>query len=128
MKIEVSNGELIDKYTILQIKCERITDSIKLAYADQERQELMLPVQLLIAKYPELDNFIWLLKTANTALWNIEDRLREKEQLNEFDAGFIELARQVYKVNDGRAKLKSQINVITNSDLHEVKSYKEYST
>jgi hypothetical protein len=59
-------------------------------------------------------------------LWEIEDAIREKERLGEFDNEFIELARQVYITNDSRAALKMRINIMYNSDMVEEKSYNPY--
>jgi hypothetical protein len=66
------------------------------------------------------------LKECNQTLWKIEDDIREKERLNQFDEEFIQLARSVYITNDKRSKIKSNINVKYKSIIHEVKSYKEY--
>lgn len=128
MKIEVSNGELLDKYTILQIKCERITDTQKLAHAEKERQELMLYVQQLIGEYPDVISMFDELKQINMNLWDIEDRLREFEANHKFTGEFIDCARLVYMINDIRARVKRQINAHTKSQFYEVKSYKEHST
>ena len=55
------------------------------------------------------------MREVNQKLWKIEDRLREKEKLQEFDEEFIELARSVYITNDERARIKRQINEETGS-------------
>jgi len=123
MKIEVSNGELLDKYTILQIKCERITDTDKLAHAEHERQALMIHAQQLIGEYPTVIPMIDELKQVNMKLWDIEDRLREFEDRREFTREFAEWARLVYMTNDKRAQIKRKINAHTKSEFHEVKSY-----
>ena len=56
-------------------------------------------------------------------LWNIEDSIRMKENLKEFDADFIELARGVYITNDLRFLIKSKINKKYRSTFNEEKSY-----
>jgi len=63
------------------------------------------------------------LKTVNQSLWCIEDFIRLKERLSQFDEEFITLARNVYTQNDARARLKYNINVLTGSPLIEEKSY-----
>ena len=63
------------------------------------------------------------LKKVNEKLWKIEDKIREKEKLQEFDDEFIELARSVYITNDERSKIKKKINELTNSSFREVKVY-----
>ena len=67
------------------------------------------------------------LKTVNEALWDIEDAIRRKELLQEFDREFIDLARSVYRRNDERAAIKRQLNDLLGSDLVEEKSYVDYS-
>ena len=66
------------------------------------------------------------LQRVNEALWDIEDRIRDKEAAQQFDAGFIELARAVYVTNDERATIKKRINLALGSRIVEEKSYKPY--
>ena len=61
----------------------------------------------------------------NLSLWMVEDELRECESAKRFDDYFITLARQVYTLNDERAVIKKQINIETNSNLIEEKSYNQ---
>ena len=116
--IPISNGELIDKLTILEIKKEKIKDTNKLFNIEKEYNELKK-----INKF-DIDHEYQELKNINLKLWNIEDKIRIKEKNNEFDNEFIELAREVYKTNDIRYSLKNKINNFTNSNLIEEKSYK----
>jgi len=125
MKIEVSNGEVLDKITILKIKKHSIGDSVKLVNVEKELALLENSTSILISQPNVKELFIKLLHT-NQALWEIEDSLREKERLKEFDQEFIELARSVYFTNDKRAEIKKQINLVTNSELVEEKSYEQY--
>jgi len=124
MKVEVSNGEIIDKIIILTIKKEKIQDANKLKNITDELNILLesLPEELnsLDKKYyNDLYNI-------NLKLWEIEDKLREKEAKKEFDHEFIELARKVYINNDKRAKIKYDINVLTFSNLIEEKQHTQY--
>jgi hypothetical protein len=64
------------------------------------------------------------LKEINLKLWDIEDGKRAAEKKNEFGEKFIELARNVYKYNDERAKIKLTIYNTLGSNIKEVKSYK----
>lgn len=122
MTIEVSTGEVADKISILLIKNERIIDVDKLENINKELSSLIkhFPAEILI------DKLYSLLCAVNLSLWEIEDAIREKERLGEFDTTFIELARQVYITNDNRAALKMRINIKYNSDIIEEKSYKPY--
>ena len=131
MKIEISNGELIDKLTILELKKIHVHDSNKLVNIDNELSHLMECFNILKIKAEReiLKDLISLknkLFNVNQKLWNIEDAIREKEATQEFDPQFIELARSVYIVNDERASIKKEINILTKSKLIEEKSYKKY--
>jgi hypothetical protein len=127
MKLEISPGELIDKYTILLIKENHITNTDKLQYIKTELDLLSVYVNQLLTEYAGLQVHIDALQKVNQMLWNIEDEIREKERLQEFDQRFIELARSVYFTNDVRAKIKYDINEKTNSALREIKQYREYT-
>lgn len=122
MKIEVSNGEVLDKLSILEIKSRKITDQIKLVNVENERK-VLIPVYALIATNSEIESKFMELIQVNTTLWEIEDKIRVKETSEEFDQEFIELARSVYKQNDIRARIKKEINLLSNSILIEEKSY-----
>ena len=124
--VPVSLGELIDKITILEIKAERIADPAKLANVRLELEQLN---QVGVLDEELLRNIAELrveLKAVNVDLWEIEDKIRIKESLAEFDQEFIELARSVYFRNDERAAFKRSINVQQGYDLVEEKSYANY--
>jgi hypothetical protein len=123
MKIEVSNGELVDKLSILEIKLNRIQDSEKLKNIRKEYSLLERAASLIINRD---DPLYRQLLDINQKLWEIEDRIRELEKKKDFSTEFIETARMVYFNNDIRAKIKQEINLKTNSDLFEEKSYEDY--
>jgi len=123
MKIEVSNGEVIDKLTILEIKLEKITDPAKTANIKKEYEVLYPIVQSL---FPMDHPLLGSLKSINLSLWEIEDKIRELERNSDFGEEFIQTARQVYRLNDERAAAKYEINRLTNSGLTEEKSYEKY--
>jgi hypothetical protein len=119
--IPISIGELLDKISILEIKLEQIFDPEKLLNIQKELDLLFEVCQgQNITVCPSLKND---LKKYNSELWNIEDQIRKKEQLQQFDEEFIHLARLVYLTNDKRASIKKQINIQTKSALREEKSY-----
>lgn len=124
MKIEISNGELVDKVTILHIKREKVSDAAKLANIEKE-YELLRKAMSNINITVESPEFSRLLEV-NLRLWDIEDRIRQKEARQEFDDEFIQLARSVYFENDQRAAIKKEINLKTGSDLVEEKQYVDY--
>lgn len=125
MKIEVSNGEILDKISILTIKKDRITDKAKRENVYNEFTTL-LPYFDMIVNTPELGDYYYKLHEVNRELWDVEDELRELETSKTFNSKFIELARSVYYLNDHRAEVKKQINILSKSDIVEEKSYSEY--
>src|SRR5690349_5750319 len=122
--VPVSWGELLDKITILQIKAERLTDAAKRANVVTE---LTLLSDIAGPALKEAAAQTAELKAINAELWEIEDRIRDKEAACAFDAEFIELARSVYFTNDRRAAVKREINRALHSGLVEEKSYKPYA-
>jgi hypothetical protein len=123
MKIEVSNGEIIDKLTILQIKIERIRDEDKLKNLRREFDELSKVTSSILSVSDPLYKELY---DVNVELWNIEDHIRDLERKKDFGKEFIETARSVYFRNDRRADLKREINIRTSSGLIEEKSYEKY--
>ncbi len=123
--VPVSDGELIDKYTIVLIKTERIDDTNKKEKAKKE-SDLLKPYVYKLSSIYKLSELINELKKVNESLWDIEDHIRKKEKCKEFDDEFIQLARNVYITNDKRAEVKNKINTITKSEIVEVKSYEKY--
>ena len=123
MKIEVSNGEIIDKLTIIQIKLERIKDVSKLKNLKREFEELKGAASSVLSLedplYKELYN-------VNCELWDIEDHIRDMERKKDFGPDFINTARSVYFKNDKRSEVKRAINIKTSSGFIEEKSYEKY--
>ena len=120
---EISAGELIDKITILEIKKEKINNKEKLAEIDKELISLNETLKKSITDESKIISFRNDLKNINLKLWDIEDGKRSAEKNNKFDEKFIKLARNVYKFNDERAKIKLAINNALESNIKEVKSY-----
>ena len=120
---EISAGELIDKITILEIKTEKISNKEKLVEVNKELSSLNETLKKSINDESKIINFKNDLKRINLKLWDIEDGKRSAEKNNKFDEKFIQLARNVYKFNDERAKIKLAINNALGSNIKEVKSY-----
>lgn len=123
MKIEVSNGEIIDKLTIIQIKLERIKDKAKLKNLQKEYNELTEVSSSIISTSDELYRSLY---EINCELWDIEDHIRDLEREKDFGDDFIATARAVYVKNDRRSEIKRAINIKTSSGLIEEKSYEKY--
>ena len=124
--VPVSPGELLDKITILRIKSERMSDAAKLANVRHELGLLERSWRAAVPAGVDLGAEERALAAVNAKLWDVEDRLREREDERRFDADFIELARAVYINNDERAAIKKRINVAVGSLLVEEKSYRRY--
>ena len=120
---EISAGELIDKITILEIKKEKISNKEKLIEVEKELVSLNETLKKSINDENKILSFKNDLKNINLKLWDIEDGKRSAEKNNKFDEKFIQLARNVYKFNDERAKIKLAINNTLGSNIKEVKSY-----
>jgi len=120
---EISAGELIDKITILEIKKEKISNKEKLLNIERELKSLNSTFNGFFQNHDRVLEFKIKLKNVNLKLWDIEEGKRSAEKNRDFGDKFIELARNVYKYNDQRAKIKSDINNLLNSNIIEVKSY-----
>jgi hypothetical protein len=124
--VQVSCGELADKITILEIKAERIADAEKRVHVLRELEALRAVWLPLEARATEARAVKAELKRVNETLWEIEDDIRAKEAAQSFDAGFIALARAVYRTNDRRYALKSELNRLLDSGVVEQKQYAAY--
>lgn len=126
ISIQVSHGELIDKITILTIKAARVFDPIKLKNIQRELQLLIMVREVHIPPSAMVEGLTRQLRSVNELLWEVEDKLRDKERHKIFDAEFTELARAVYRTNDRRAELKRALNDLLGSSIMEEKTYKPY--
>ncbi|HEX4618257.1 MAG TPA: DUF6165 family protein [Steroidobacteraceae bacterium] len=124
--VPVSPGELLDKITILRIKAARILDAAKLANVKTELALLEATWRDCGCADRALAQEEHALQRVNEQLWDIEDRIRDKEARQTFDREFIELARAVYVSNDERAAIKKRVNTQLGSRIVEEKSYKQY--
>lgn len=131
MNIKVSNGEILDKYSILEIKMKNLhgVDDLKATNVRKEYEVLTPKVDKIFVNCKDIEglkNLYEDLHNINLTLWNIEDQIREHERIGLFNDDFIELARSVYYTNDERSVVKKEINTITNSELVEEKAYEDY--
>ena len=124
--IEASIGELIDKITILEIKRKKIQDKNSLEIVNKEYSSLTDTMEKNLVINDKIKNLWEELREINLKLWEIEDSKRLAEKNKKFDENFIELARNVNRFNDKRAKIKSQINQLSGSSIREIKHYTKY--
>ena len=123
---EISVGELIDKITILEIKKKKILDANSLVEINKEYSALTDSLEKNIKLNDGLKKLWEELKDVNIRLWDVEDGKRLAEKNKKFDQNFIELARNVYKFNDERARIKSKINELSGSNIKEIKQHPKY--
>ena len=124
--VEVSVGELLDKISILEIKQEKIKDSEKLKFINQEHSILKDQLNNNVKSDQKLNELFESLKQINAKLWVIEDDKRLCEKEKDFTENFIRLSRDVHFLNDERAKIKLEINNHTGSKIKEIKEYTSY--
>lgn len=124
--IEVSYGELFDKITILEIKKTKLKNLDDVTKVTHELNLLTNTLAKSNIQSHIISKLFEELKKVNLQLWEIEDKIREKEKHSLFDDEFIALARSVYKTNDKRSKIKKEININLKSEVFEIKSYQDY--
>ena len=124
--VEVSVGELLDKISILEIKQEKIKDSEKLKFINNEHSILKDQLEKNVKSDDKLNNLYQSLKEINAKLWVIEDDKRQCEKDKDFGEKFIQLSRNVHFLNDERSKIKLEINNHTGSVIKEIKEYTSY--
>ncbi|MCC6348685.1 MAG: hypothetical protein IT347_03720 [Candidatus Eisenbacteria bacterium] len=126
LSVQTSPGEFLDKLTILEIKAERISDASKLVNVRRELELLRATWAASPLAARDVTALTAELKAVNERLWEIEDEIRACEAARDFGAGFVELARAVYRTNDRRAEIKRELNLALGSELIEEKSYRPY--
>jgi len=124
--VEVSVGELLDKISILEIKKEKIKSSEKLKFITGEYKILKEQLDQNVKSTEKLESLFQKLKEINSKLWIIEDDKRMCEKNSDFAEKFIKHSRDIHFLNDNRAKIKLEINNITNSKIKEIKEYTSY--
>ena len=116
----------MDKIVILEIKSERMKHEYKLANVRRELESLRTIKPRAVDESQEIQIWEKSLRAANEELWDLEDRIRDKERLGDFGPEFIEIARSIYRSNDKRAHAKKEINLLSGSTIVEEKSYAPY--
>ena len=126
IQTEISEGELLDRISILEIKLNEIKNPTLLQEIKKEYITLTETKNNNINSSNEIDILYKNLKETNEKLWDIENEKRLCEKNCDFNDKFIQLARDVYIENDKRSKIKLEINKISGSNIQEVKQYTQY--
>ena len=124
--VEVSIGELLDKISILEIKKEKIKDTDKLKFINEEYDILNDQFKKSVKTDDKLNQLFKSLKEINAKLWLIEDEKRMYEKNSDFGEKFVKVSRDIHFFNDDRAKIKLEINNHTGSKIKEIKEYTSY--
>ena len=124
--VEISVGELLDKISILKIKKEKIKDTDKLKFVDDEYNILKEQLDKNIKVDNKLNELFDSLKNVNSKLWIIEDEKRLYEKNSDFGEKFVKVSRDIHFLNDERSKIKLEINNYTGSKIKEIKQYTSY--
>ena len=124
--VEISVGELLDKISILKIKKEKIKDTDKLKFVDDEYNILKDQLDKKIKVDNKLNELFDSLKNVNSKLWIIEDEKRLYEKNSDFGEKFVKVSRDIHFLNDERSKIKLEINNYTGSKIKEIKQYTSY--
>ena len=124
--VEISVGELLDKISILKIKKEKIKDTDKLKFVDDEYNILKDQLDKNIKVDNKLNELFDSLKNVNSKLWIIEDEKSLYEKNSDFGEKFVKVSRDIHFLNDERSKIKLEINNYTGSKIKEIKQYTSY--
>lgn len=121
MNIKISNGELLDRISILELKKLRMKDASNLAVVEQEFLELNPKCMNLFTKNDKTIKVLYLeLSRINGKLWDLENEVRGGKLT---DKEFIMSSRNIFKFNSKRSAIKKDINLITGSEGFEAKEY-----
>jgi hypothetical protein len=118
MNIQVSVGEAIDKYSILELKVQKIKDNNKLTEVKKEL-EILKECRTYINKYQLYYN---ILKYINEEIWDETDKIK---LLKSSDSNYAAVAEYIFNLNQKRFRVKSLFNSLTQSNIKEQKSYSQ---
>ena len=125
VSVPVSIGEMIDKLSILQVKKTKISDETKLEFVNKEF-EILYNLSSVYLNDIEIESLYNQLVEINSSLWDVGNKLRVIEKEKRFEGEFISLARKLYFTNDDRFRLRNEINLISSSEIKEVRDYVKY--
>ena len=127
--IPVSNGELVDKITILKIKINKIKNQSKLNNVLTEYN--ILKQYLNNINFTENHKLFKELYNINLEFWEYHDWQRERwiqlQNNNYIDIELFKKTRNEHFLNDKRARVKKEINNLTKSVLIEEKQFISYN-
>ena len=114
--IETSIGELVDKYSILELKIKKIKDSLKIIEINKELESLK-DAEFYIKKH---EFFYNILLYINEKIWDMTDNIKK---MIVSDSEYSIISNQIFEYNQKRFRLKNFFNIIFDSNIKEQKSY-----
>ena len=121
MKIEISNGELLDRISILELKMLNVKDADKLANVERQFAALNpLCVKLFEENESELQKLYLELSKINGILWGLENLVRGDTKTEDL----VQYATEIFKYNEDRNSIINDINILTGSDWLDIKDYR----
>jgi len=119
--IKISNGELLDRISIIELKKLKMENPANLAAIEREFLELNPKCVSLFTKNDSSLQVLYLeLARINGTLWDLENKVRDKNISNK---DFVMYSKKIFKLNEARNKIKNDINIVTGSDYLDVKEY-----
>lgn len=118
--IPVSIGELVDKYSILEIKKKCISDSKKLADVKREMESIRI-CRKYIDAYPRFYNQLVYI---NKKIWDLTDEIKALDPKKTPDL-YAQISSEIFAFNQKRFRVKKYFNDLNNSSIKEQKSYAE---
>lgn len=112
--LPISIGEAVDKLTILDIKCKRISDPDRLVFCKQEYDLLYSKLDSTISNFQFYYDKLY---EVNDLIWTMQDDIRSME----IPDG--KKCIEILNMNDIRFRIKDSINKLSNSQIRETKGY-----
>jgi hypothetical protein len=126
IRVQVSVGEAIDKWNILHIKKDNITNQTRLAHVQHEIDCLKPDIEQFL-NIPQINRLYAYLDFFNRKIWDLCDKVRVAD-INRFETGADEeystSCKDIIKLNDARFRVKNKINDWSFSNLKEQKNFK----
>jgi hypothetical protein len=119
--VEISVGEFVDRWSILKIKSERLSQVSQLNNINAELSQLENEMSKLDSD-SKLSVLIEGLLNCNLKIWNAMDALY---QIHAPTLEYAELSLEITRLNQERAFLKKSIDLLAGYRFSEEKSYFE---
>lgn len=116
MNIEVSIGEAVDKYSILEIKLKRILEKEKQIEINKE----LLALNQCKSYILQHSSYYKLLVYVNEQIWDMTNIIKS---IQPDHPDFSSIANNIFEFNQKRFRLKNKFNLLSSSNIKEQKSY-----